>query len=117
MSIARGFAYAGCPSAVISLWKIDDHTSAQVMGDFYKHLSNGENIDRALAKAKADYLASVSEFNSHPAYWAAFLQVGDTRAIDVNRYDWKTVAGILVILLAGGTCFVFWRKHGLVKRG
>jgi len=42
MSIARGFAYAGCPSLVISLWKIDDRTSAQVMRGFYHYLSDGE---------------------------------------------------------------------------
>jgi len=101
MSIARGFAYAGCPSAVISLWKINDHTSAQVMGDFYKYISIGEDIDKALAHAKLDYINTSSEFNSHPAYWAAFLQVGDTRAIEIEKYDWMIVISVLVILISG----------------
>ncbi|MEK6780523.1 MAG: CHAT domain-containing tetratricopeptide repeat protein [Bacteroidota bacterium] len=101
MSIARGFAYAGCPSLIISLWKIDDRTSAQVMGDFYRHLSYGEEINKALTNAKTDYIAGASEFNSHPAYWAAFLQVGDTRAIDMKGPNFTFWLIALIILIAG----------------
>ena len=100
MSIARGFAYAGCPSLVISLWKIDDRTTAQVMKSFYSHLSNGEALDEALAKAKLDYLTNVNEHNSHPSYWAAFLQVGDARSLDIKKPNWVGwVWGVFILLL------------------
>jgi CHAT domain-containing protein len=79
MSMARGFAYAGCPSLVISLWKINDRTTAKVMSDFYRYLSQGEKVNVALAQSKAGYVESAKELYSHPAYWAAFLQVGDIR--------------------------------------
>ncbi len=98
MSIARGFAYAGCPSLVISLWKIDDGTSAQVMSNFYKYVSEGEPLDKSLANAKADYIEGASEFNSHPSYWAAFLQVGDTRAIDNKKIISKFWIIVLIIV-------------------
>lgn len=101
LSIARGFAYAGCPSQIISLWKIDDRTTAQMMSNFYRHLSEGKAIDIALAQAKADYLAGANEFNTHPSYWAAFLQMGDSRSLSTNNYDLSVtfLASIAVFLL------------------
>jgi CHAT domain-containing protein len=101
MSIARGFAYAGCPSLVISLWKIDDLSASHIMGDFYRNLSSGQEIDVSLTNAKADYRRASNEFNSHPSYWAAFLSVGDIRPIRKDRIDLKfwgtTIAGILLL--------------------
>lgn len=112
MSIARGFAAAGCPSLVISLWKINDGTSAQVMGDFYKHLSYGEDINKALANAKKDYMANASEFNSHPAYWAAFMQVGDTRAIDIKVPETKYLLIASIVLIAAAAFVITgYRRH------
>jgi CHAT domain-containing protein/tetratricopeptide (TPR) repeat protein len=111
MSIARGFAYAGCPSLVISLWKINDRTSAQVMRGFYNHLVAGEPLDISLANAKADYLKSAGEFNSHPFYWAAFLQVGNVEKLDVQKPNWwGWVLGGL------GTCLVIYFIIAFRKR-
>lgn len=110
MSIARGFAYAGCPSLVISLWKIDDKISAQVMGKFYEHLSQGEPIDQSLAKAKLDYLKNTMEFNSHPYYWAAFLPVGNPESLDVkkpNWWGWVLGLAMMIVLL----CWLFYFKR------
>lgn len=102
MSIARGFSYAGCPSLVISLWKIDDRTSAEVMSRFYRYTSTGSDLDEALALAKVNYLTSASEFTSHPYYWSAFLQVGDTRAIEKRRLQFAWLAlpiGTLIFVI------------------
>ncbi len=101
MSIARGFTYAGCPSQIISLWKINDQASARVMGKLYEHLSNGEAIDVSLANAKRDYLQQAKEFNSHPSYWAAFIAVGNMKSLDMstsNAVWWWTA--LLVVLIA-----------------
>lgn len=101
MSIARGFAYAGCPSLVISLWKINDQTTAEVMAKFYSNLSEGRPIDVSLAQAKRDYINGASEINSHPFYWAAFLQVGNSAELDItkpNRWGWALLLlGIVTI--------------------
>jgi hypothetical protein len=111
MSIARGFAYANCPSLVISLWKINDRTSAKIMSHFYKYLSAGENLNKALGNAKINYIAEAGEFSSHPAYWAAFLHVGDFRAIQTNRFAWWLYA-LLVFGMASvaGSLFYFKKK-------
>ncbi|MBK5277821.1 MAG: CHAT domain-containing protein [Bacteroidia bacterium] len=108
MSIARGFAYAGCPSLVISLWKIDDRTSAQVMGNFYKYISAGDYLDFALAASKSEYIRGASEFNSHPAYWAAFLQIGDTRGIEAKMSNSK-LSTLAFIILSIASLLIFFR--------
>jgi CHAT domain-containing protein len=103
LSISRGFAYAGCQSQIISLWRIDDRTSAQVMRSFYKRLSDGNDVDMALAQAKLTYLANANEFKAHPSYWAAFLQVGNQRALKAARpavFTWVVAFVILVIVSA-----------------
>lgn len=96
MSIARGFAYAGCPSLVLSFWKLDDKTAAEVMGAFYWQLSQEKAVDVSLAEAKKTYIMNAKEFKSHPAYWAAFVAVGK---MDPLRDDQENLRWILFIVL------------------
>jgi CHAT domain-containing protein len=86
MSIARGFAYAGCPSIVMSLWKVDDLTTAQVMKSYYCQVFNGTNLGSVLRESKLEYLKSSDELSSHPFYWAALIHIGDTRGIAKTNY-------------------------------
>ena len=37
MSLGRAFAYAGCPSIVVSLWQANDFSSAEIMKFFIKN--------------------------------------------------------------------------------
>jgi CHAT domain-containing protein len=76
-SIARAFAYAGCPSTVMTLWPVGDLASAQIMGDFYNSLHQGEHIDVALQNAKMNYLQNADSQLAHPAYWAAYIPIGN----------------------------------------
>jgi CHAT domain-containing protein len=117
MSIARGFTYAGCPTQIISLWKIDDRTSARVMANFYRHLSAGEDINIALTNAKADYIESAKELNSHPAYWAAFLQVGDSRPIEKQVLGSKflVICFLCLLILGLGAIGIIWFKRYLAN--
>ncbi|MBY0433858.1 MAG: CHAT domain-containing protein [Cyclobacteriaceae bacterium] len=102
MSMARAFAYAGCPSLVMSLWKIDDKISARIMTNFYEHLVGEEKIDKALAGAKLDYLSTSNEINSHPYYWAAFLLTGNSNPISkgTNWFLWISISIISVLTVA-----------------
>jgi CHAT domain-containing protein/tetratricopeptide (TPR) repeat protein len=102
MSIARGFAYAGCPSMIVSLWKVSDKTSPVIMADFYRALSSGEQIDVALASAKRSYLRKTDMFNAHPSKWAAFLAIGETTAITQSTGVWASyfiLSAIPILLL------------------
>ena len=80
-SIARGFAYAGCPATVMTLWPVGDLASAQIMGDFYNALHQGEHIDDALRNAKVNYLENADPQLAHPAYWAAYIPIGNMNPV------------------------------------
>jgi len=81
MSLARSFFLAGCPSLVSSLWLANDESTADIMLYFYQHLKAGETKDVALQKAKLQYCADAGIRESHPFYWAGFVQSGNRRAL------------------------------------
>ena len=105
VGLTRAFIYAGTPSVVASLWKVDDSSTAKLMGNFYKYLKTGTKVD-ALRKAQLDLirrsaridllakrgiggtgrlggnprlksLSQDSVSTSHPYFWAPFILVGD----------------------------------------
>lgn len=82
LSLARAFMYAGVPSMVVSQWEVNDASTAQIMQFFYKALATGMDKAQALRQAKLDYLANAKGMAAHPAYWSAFIQLGDSRAIE-----------------------------------
>ena len=77
MSLARAFAYAGCRSLVLNRWAADDASTAQLMDNFYRYLSQGKSKAEALQRAKLDFLDQTSPAYRHPFYWAGFVVVGD----------------------------------------
>lgn len=81
MSLSRGFAYAGCPSMLMSLWSVDDCATADIMVAFYRFLEAGLSKPMALQSAKLDYLQKAGKAAAHPFYWAAFVNLGNTEAL------------------------------------
>ena len=75
MGLTRAIQYAGARSVLSSLWSIDDRRTAQLMGQFYHHLEEGESKDSALRSAQLDMLRQ--PYASRPLYWAAFTLNGD----------------------------------------
>jgi len=110
MSIARGFRYAGCPSLIMSLWKISDKRSADIMSRFYSAISKGSRIDDALATAKRSYLAEIDILNSHPFYWAAFLSVGDTSPVS-RSVRTSTILMLALAALGVSLAWMVWRRR------
>ncbi|WP_221392552.1 CHAT domain-containing protein [Dyadobacter sp. NIV53] len=80
-SIARGFAYAGCPSLIMSLWKVDDNITADLMKDFYEGLSSGLPVNESMQLAQRHFLQNEDELNCNPRYWGAFIPLGDMRPV------------------------------------
>jgi len=81
MSLSRSFFLAGCPSLVSSLWRADDESTADIMLYFYQHLKNGATKDVALQEAKLQYCNEAGIRQSHPFYWAGFMQSGNRKAL------------------------------------
>lgn len=85
-SVSNAFTYAGVPSSVMSLWKVDDKSSAMLMASFYKHLNMGKPKDLALKLAKKDYMDSDLDTElKHPYYWAGFIVSGNTEPFSPSK--------------------------------
>jgi CHAT domain-containing protein len=83
LSLAKGFAYAGVPSLLANLWEVPDHATHLIVGDFYEGLKKGLPKDVALQQAKQNFLRETSLQQTHPYYWAAMLQMGDTAPLQI----------------------------------
>lgn len=77
-SLGRAFAYAGCPSIVMSLWPAPDEATSEIMRVFYAELAKGSSKDVALRTAKLAFLENQPDFLLHPFYWAGFIVQGNT---------------------------------------
>jgi CHAT domain-containing protein len=81
VGLARGFLFAGAAATVVSLWSVDDGSTAALMEQMYKHLEDGRTTAQALQLAMLHLLHGLSESSQNsrwrrPLYWAAFLVVG-----------------------------------------
>ncbi len=114
ISLGRSFFIAGCPSVVMSLWVVNDESTATIMTSFYEHLTKGEAKDEALRNAKLSYLAAqTNPAKKDPYYWAGFVVVGDNEALQ-NGYQpylsgWILVTLVMISLLVWA--FVYWRRR------
>lgn len=114
-SLARAFAYAGCPNLVMSLWPVKDGTTPRLMAYFYDNLAKGMEMGQALQAAKKTYLEQENELFIHPYYWGSFLYVGDRRPLYIQtkpafnrRVGWWT--GLVLFSLTGALIWC-WRRR------
>jgi CHAT domain-containing protein/Tfp pilus assembly protein PilF len=68
---------AGCPTTVVSQWKVDSASTTELMLAFHRNLRKGQAKAAALQSAALKVLAD-SRYR-HPFYWAGFVVVGDAR--------------------------------------
>lgn len=68
--LQRGFKNAGVHTLLMSLKKVYDESTADLMISFYQHLMEGDTKREALVKAQQDI--SKKGFND-PKYWATFI--------------------------------------------
>ena len=112
-SLARAFMYAGVPSLVVSLWQVNDASTSLIMQLFYENLAKGMDKAAALQQAKLSYLEKTEGLASHPAFWAPFIQLGDSRPITVatkgpSSLLWWMIGGGIAVL--GLTLLIMRRK-------
>lgn len=72
--LRRAFAMAGAETVVMSLWRVDDTATRQLMTSYYKALEAGQGRSEALREAELGLLAE--QATSHPHYWASFISAG-----------------------------------------
>ena len=84
IGLSWAFFVAGCPSAVVSQWKIEASSTTELMVEFHKLLKvKFDNPRSEVTKADALRQAQLKLLKSsayrHPFYWAGFIITGDAR--------------------------------------
>ncbi len=78
VGVPRGFQVAGAPRVIVSLWNVNDRSTAELMERFYRGL-----FERRLRPAAALREAQISMLRERrwesPFYWAPFIFVGEWR--------------------------------------
>lgn len=70
--LRRALRVAGAQTVVMSLWKVNDETTRELMVDYYRRLLAGQGRAAALEEA----MRSLRARHSHPYYWAPFVAIG-----------------------------------------
>ena len=110
MSLARGFSYAGVPSVTMSLWSINDKSTAIIMHGFYKYLKKGYTKDNALRQAKLDYISQSDQMFANPYYWGGFVFIGRNDVVDLGT-ERNTYLYLLLLIPVGFLVSSWWRKR------
>jgi CHAT domain-containing protein len=81
LGLGRGFLYAGARSLLISLWRVEDASTARLMEQFYHGLLAGQSRAGALRSAQRALLAAArtgkdTAMWQHPYFWAPFCLLG-----------------------------------------
>jgi tetratricopeptide (TPR) repeat protein/CHAT domain-containing protein len=71
--LRRAFVLAGAKALVMSLWKVLDRQTRDLMEDFYRRILNGQPCADALRDAQL----TIKKKDPDPYYWGAFIYQGD----------------------------------------
>ena len=101
VGLSRAFMYAGSPGVIVSLWKVDDATTAWLMARFHQYISGGFTSSESLTFAQRDMIQrkfiggqarglkhielaesiqraiNNDETAHNPYYWAPFVLIGN----------------------------------------
>ena len=80
--LRRALVLAGSESQVLSLWKVEDEVTRELMTAYYKRLLAGEGRSAALRAARLELYHD--ERTRAPFYWAAFVPSGDWRPLPAD---------------------------------
>jgi CHAT domain-containing protein/Flp pilus assembly protein TadD len=73
IGLSRSLISAGVPSILVSLWAVNDNSTAFLMTEFYRNLQ--QTPDKAVALRQA--MLTTKEKYPNPKQWAAFTLIGE----------------------------------------
>jgi CHAT domain-containing protein/Flp pilus assembly protein TadD len=78
IGLSRSLFSAGVPSVIVSLWAVDDDSTAFLMTEFYQNLLNKQKpLNKAQALRQAMLTTMKQKEYSNPLHWAAFTLIGE----------------------------------------
>lgn len=105
LSLGNAFQYAGAKSLVLSRWEISDKTTPVIIKSFYENLAAGMSKNKALQKAKIQFLENSDVFETAPFYWGSFYLIGDIDPINIEAsstnylFVFSILIGVLIFIL------------------
>lgn len=72
LGLTHAFLGAGAAGLLVSLWLVEDETTAALMTHFYQQLAQGSGHAAALRHAQL----TLKEEHPHPYHWAPFILIG-----------------------------------------
>ena len=76
ISLENAFFYAGAPSVLATLWKVESESAAILTGAFYRHLMSGKNKALALRLAQEEVRNNREHDFTSPYFWAGYTLRG-----------------------------------------
>ena len=100
ISFARAFYRIGAESVLMTLWSVDDKTTADILNTFYKEIEDANHLDASLRVAKVEFIKNApTDELANPYYWAGLQLSGKAEPIYVAGYFWIFLSG------TGGSAF------------
>ncbi len=75
LSMTRGLFYSGARNIIVSLWKVYDKNTNELMIEFYRRTLAGDSYAASLRKAKLKMIGNRD--TAFPSKWSAFVLVGN----------------------------------------
>jgi len=70
--LQRALVVAGAQNLIMSLWKVNDEATMELMQLFYSNWTSGNNVYQALQKAQIQMMKTHEE----PYFWGGFIMIG-----------------------------------------
>ncbi|MCC5904874.1 MAG: CHAT domain-containing protein [Balneolaceae bacterium] len=74
IGFTRAFIHAGAANLVVSMWRVNDQPTSDLMIRFYRYIREGHSYGESLRNAKIDLIAHPDY--AEPRHWAAFILQG-----------------------------------------
>src|SRR5690625_5098449 len=74
IGFSRAFIQSGVRNLLVTLWKVSDRPTSELMVAFYEEMMAGSDRSEALRRAKRSLIENPA--TAFPAYWAPFILIG-----------------------------------------
>ena len=104
ISFARAFYRMGAESVLMTLWSVDDKSTADILDRFYAEMEAGNRLDVSLQKAKVDFIQnSASDELANPYYWAGLQLSGQANPL-YKSYSSR----VLITAIIASACLLLY---------
>ncbi|MFL5343715.1 MAG: CHAT domain-containing tetratricopeptide repeat protein [Hyalangium sp.] len=87
--LRRALVVAGAETVVMSLWKVNDKTTRELMEAYYRNLLAGQGRAAALREA----MRTLRQTQPHPHYWAPFIALGSDAPLHLFKPGLQSALG------------------------